>query len=55
MGVVGYDTLTVVFPGNLTVKLLHRCGLSAGLDVQLVFADDRCVLRLTDPAQCFHV
>ena len=39
MDVVGYGMLTVVFPGNMTVK--HRRGLRAGLGVQLVVVDDR--------------
>ena len=33
--VVGYGTLTVVFPGDLTIG----CGLRAGPRVQLVFTD----------------
>ena len=37
--VVGYGTLTVVFPGDLTVKVLDV--LRAGPRAQLVFAD-RC-------------
>ena len=33
---------SVLFPANLTVKLLHRFGLRAGLGkLQLVAADDR--------------